>query len=974
MNLVLALALILWLFPGRDARADLSFMAGDGKYVAYGRSLMTCNLPIDASGTQEDVQCLLVGTVKGIPVVAATNQTGATAGKLYMVQIIDSGHARFSGSLANIVDLQLHDTTLAELMTVPQWGYPFVQLLEVPNPDDPDTHPILLLVNGTETLYMLDLTVTSESTTGLKLLKAAEYHRWTSDVPMRFINIDWIDINAYVKHPADKVQLPAAIAIWYQRNDMFWDNRNFRTQANSVALAHLSRYDLDIYQKLEDVEPFEVMAQGPDVWARPGGPNWMRAVAGGAFVNPDAKGAIQYWFGYEDIEWHYWLKILEGRITTVPILTGASLEIYYNQDNDRVYFKNFNVHNKFRWTYVTAEWGRADDEINKYMRYGAWLRLHSDEAGALYIDGNCTPKADSGPYWDLASDSIGTLQQHMGATWSKVEQISEYDDNATPLTEMQRKEKMLVNQGVQVRMVIYGWPYFGNKGTPTRFNTPSFSRNASSETVSWVKTSNGVGFNAEFGIQEGMPGVRKSSFSVIGGYSWSEVKQNTFVETIVHDISEGYDESQIQFDQFAQEGLVVFETLKPTLQSYRTFLPQNASSINVEGVDSSYEFDFPVATAGVDKDTGLTYLRFDVTNPTRSALSDDPSPLSNGLAERKINTLRPGMAALDADVKAIEKWETDNHVNEFVALAQDNQAGLKKVDKFKYCPATGQSMTYSRKSSHEDAIHMDWYTGIHYKTEPGLVGVMAEGTVKYTGSYDQSETQSTGDAYSLAVRGIADPSYDTRYFATYFIEVDISQLKNWIARNKDDPKNPFKGRPSLIPEWNWRYQQNFTLVVTKYDGLRFKNTAAISRLFDLEGWGYEPGAKTLVSLVEAYNANGFPMVLGLRQEPAPEQVPENLYLPLGIVSFQAKKSYPGVCAKFTVYIDGNVPINGFWVKKAGSGKWVNIAKVVVWQPNFKRTRLTLFAEDGTWPDGDRTTNGNLTIHAAPGYRMSHRQE
>ena len=105
----------------------MSFMAGDGRFVAYSRTLMTCNLPVNAAGITADTQCLLVGTVKGLPVVAATTQMQATAGKLFMVEMIDSGHARFSGSLANIVEIELRDTTLAALMTVEQHGYPLSQ-------------------------------------------------------------------------------------------------------------------------------------------------------------------------------------------------------------------------------------------------------------------------------------------------------------------------------------------------------------------------------------------------------------------------------------------------------------------------------------------------------------------------------------------------------------------------------------------------------------------------------------------------------------------------------------------------------------------------------------------------------------------------------------------------------------------------------------------------------------------------------
>lgn len=969
LKMILVLAPILCLLAAGELRADLSFMAGDGNNVAYGRSLMQCNLPIDEKGTLGDVECLLVGTVKGIPVVAATSQTKATADQLFMVEIIDSGHARFSGSIANIVSIKLHETTLAAVMTVEQWGYPYAQVLEIPHPDNPDRESILLLVNGTENVFMLDLRTTTEAATGLKILKAREYNRWLADV--RIINLDRIDLNAYLKRPEETEPLPSSLAVWYQRKGNFWNNRNFRSQANSLALAEVRTYDLELYQKLETVAPFDRMTvDGPDVWHLKG-KDWIHAfsVAGGAFINPDRNGAITYWFGERELLYRYTTIWFTGRIQTRTDLFTYGVELYFDQITQRVMLKEPKLANILRWFYDTKDWNRADTQINLYQRYGAWLKLRKDSANALFIDGLCSPRADEGPNWYKQSTTIGKLEQHEGVTWSSVQQISEYDDNQSELTPMQRRERQLVNQGVRVSTVVYGWPYFGAKGTQGSSNTPSFARKESNQKISWKKESYGVGFNSEFGRQWGLKlkgkVVRKSSLSAVSGFSWSTGKQTTDIETTADKISVSYHD--ISFENFSKEGIIVYNTVNPTLLEYGTFLPVNASSIHVDGLDETYEFVFPVASVGVSQDTNLTYMRFDVTNPEKT-LFNEASPLSTGLAPRPVATLRPGFEEVMKDVGPILDWQGANQVDDFVNLANEKKAGLKVVKRFDYRPDIDKTMDYSKEHTSAQTTHWDWYAGTHWKTTPDTTGFLADVTVKHNGSIDTSDSTSTGKAYTLDQRGIPDPGYARVMFATYFIEVDISKLKNWVVKKKDDPANPFKARPAVVPKWNWKYDQDFTLVITRYEGPQLEDTTAINRLFRVKRLDSNQDEKSLVSLIAAYNAEGRPLKLDLAQVAAPEQKPANLYLPIGMAALKAKRSYAGIGAEFTLYVGGDVPINGLWVE-TGPNEWIDIATSVIWEDD--RTRVTFVAEDGQWNDEDGEVNGRISLHAAPGWLMSH---
>lgn len=189
---------------------------------------MRCNLPIDEKGTLGDVECLLVGTVQEHPVVAPPirPKRRRTSSSWWRSSIRT---CTLLGSIANIVSVKLHETTLAAVMTVEQWGYPYAQLLEIPHPDHPDRESILLLVNGTENVYMLDLRMTTEAATGLKLLKASTPvacgrpdHQSRPDRSERL-----------PETPSGQGAAARRAGRLVPAQGKFWNSRNFRTQANS---------------------------------------------------------------------------------------------------------------------------------------------------------------------------------------------------------------------------------------------------------------------------------------------------------------------------------------------------------------------------------------------------------------------------------------------------------------------------------------------------------------------------------------------------------------------------------------------------------------------------------------------------------------------------------------------------------------------------------------------------------------------
>ena len=110
----------------------------------------------------------------------------------------------------------------------------------------------------------------------------------------------------------------------------------------------------------------------------------------------------------------------------------------------------------------------------------------------------------------------------------------------------------------------------------------------------------------------------------------------------------------------------------------------------------------------------------------------------------------------------------------------------------------------------------------------------------------------------------------------------------------------------------------------------------------------------------------------LAQLDAPANLPANMELPLGLISFKADVQSPGTSESFSLYVDGNVLVNGYW-KEMASGSWVNLAspeyggKVVT---EGGKTRLDFSIVDGGIFDSDGQANGTISDPGGPGYLAS----
>jgi autotransporter-associated beta strand protein len=108
----------------------------------------------------------------------------------------------------------------------------------------------------------------------------------------------------------------------------------------------------------------------------------------------------------------------------------------------------------------------------------------------------------------------------------------------------------------------------------------------------------------------------------------------------------------------------------------------------------------------------------------------------------------------------------------------------------------------------------------------------------------------------------------------------------------------------------------------------------------------------------------------VQQLDAPAGKPTDLDMPLGQISFKAQVAGAGVQENFSLYVDGDVAVNGYW-KQNSAGAWVNLAsaqyggKVV---SEGGKTRLDFQIVDGGEFDDDGKADGIISDPGAPGYR------
>ncbi|WP_156949880.1 FG-GAP-like repeat-containing protein [Simplicispira psychrophila] len=168
------------------------------------------------------------------------------------------------------------------------------------------------------------------------------------------------------------------------------------------------------------------------------------------------------------------------------------------------------------------------------------------------------------------------------------------------------------------------------------------------------------------------------------------------------------------------------------------------------------------------------------------------------------------------------------------------------------------------------------------------------------------------------------------------------------------------------------------------DGIKDSDQAAVTSLTFLktDTSVSNPGnaPKVFVTLVAdakdgQVNAGSKAVITSIAQKDAPANLPEGAKLPLGLFDFTAKAAAPGSTENFSIFIDGDITVNGYWKEVhsgASAGTWVNLAdaayggKIVTEQG---KTRLDFSIQDGGIFDDDGKADGTISDPGGPGFMV-----
>lgn len=114
------------------------------------------------------------------------------------------------------------------------------------------------------------------------------------------------------------------------------------------------------------------------------------------------------------------------------------------------------------------------------------------------------------------------------------------------------------------------------------------------------------------------------------------------------------------------------------------------------------------------------------------------------------------------------------------------------------------------------------------------------------------------------------------------------------------------------------------------------------------------------------------MLRNIRQLDAPEDRPDDLDMPLGLLSFEAETDTIGGISEFSLFVDGDLEINGYW-KQNAAGEWVNLASEAFGgglEQLDGKLRLDFILQDGGEFDSDGIADGVIVDPGALGFRQT----
>ncbi|MFW9606060.1 MAG: choice-of-anchor U domain-containing protein, partial [Pseudomonas sp.] len=261
-----------------------------------------------------------------------------------------------------------------------------------------------------------------------------------------------------------------------------------------------------------------------------------------------------------------------------------------------------------------------------------------------------------------------------------------------------------------------------------------------------------------------------------------------------------------------------------------------------------------------------------------------------------------------------------------------------------------------------DGVAIDGATQARFTLEAEQVGKTISVMLTYTDNFGTREQVSSAETLAILPVGIIPelPTVDVWEELPDIDEDGIPELIESLVPNLDESiKRSGDGNGDGV---NDTEQADVA-------SLPFRNTMQVSQnpeadvLFVTLVSGSEEGSVREGSKTAIKSAS---------QLDIPTNLPANLDMPLGMISFTATTETVGGSESFSLFVDDSLAVNGYW-KQNAQGAWVNLASVGYGGQVVKlngKTRLDFVIQDGGEFDEDGVANGVIVDPGAPGLRAS----
>jgi hypothetical protein len=821
--------------------------------------------------------CLLMGLINGRVVAADVDQNDQkkpTFNKLFMVDLLDSKTASFSGLLEDCVAITPSPSgqTLANYANkdiaysrdpwfnrrgqLLQWALPSL------DPQKPENiRQYVLMTDGYQKgcidLWALEpdpVTPGSPITTNkvkltFKTKKLLGNYQNLKGADLYVNALDCIDLNQF-KTDDNGTTYPKALMVWCKPNGCAgYDNLQLSAPVYLVSCALDNDSDTPIpVNDMVDfgIKCYQKAGHQKNEWAN---------VVGGFVVAPTRDGKLRYWCARSEgnISGDYWFTCYLKAVS-MPIVYDSTGK-FVSVRRDCKVESGFGRH---EWTSVSDDDQRHtmtrqynvenpglgftfDNDADKTVRLNACV-FPSKEFKDIHVKDN---NDKIGVTETLSPEETANLNKSVTINGGKVNM----SDLQARLTRLKRC------QGVQVLRVLLGWPYVAmpDNQDPSKSEGPSVVISNSNTTIDQGSFNNGLSCSLEVGYQTGVDKMWSAAVGVKAGYEYKydHMSNNSFTiaEQAGYKTLQGVSDAEGAKKAYASGAVFVSKVMPNFTRISKVEKSKTEPFLKIEGDTANFfcpAVSMQLAPVGESASnvTMIPFLNSDPSNVgqllTYSDWEDgkrnsplpgfqtDYAAMADGLLKKPLGSLLSYKTDADFNAKldAIRDWQDKNPlVDDLQSFCNDGgvtpygRPGGTNPGCYASNFNNSKSLSITTGSTDVVTRSHQGYVGLWFEfSYHPLGGIKGKGDCLFKTGSSTVHSKSETNAFTLNQPGLSNSPYERWY---YFFNIDVPAMKSYMLSHsyklrcssvpeKTDFKNEAV-RPSFVPKYCWDMNQSFVL-------------------------------------------------------------------------------------------------------------------------------------------------------------------